>query len=56
LFYIAVNTFYIGFKVLNILTAKLQAVNILLINIVLNFTGSYLSFLIDILKVPLSIY
>ncbi|ORX95281.1 hypothetical protein BCR34DRAFT_498571, partial [Clohesyomyces aquaticus] len=56
LFYILANTFCVGFRVLDVLTARLRAANLLLINIVLNFASSYLSFLVDILRVPLSIY
>ncbi|XTI91499.1 hypothetical protein V2W45_1248041, partial [Cenococcum geophilum] len=51
LFYITVNTFYIGFKI-----ASLQAANLLLINIITLFTSPYLNFLIDILRFSLNIY
>jgi hypothetical protein len=56
LFYIAVNTLCVGFRVSNISTAGLRAANLSLINMVPNFAGTHLSFLADILGVPLSIY
>lgn len=56
LFYITVNTFCVGFGFPDVLTAGLRAANLSLINMVPNFAGSHLSFLADILGIPLSTY
>jgi hypothetical protein len=56
LFYITVNTFCVGFRVPDVSTAGLRAANLSLINMVPNFAGPHLSFVADILGVPLSTY
>ncbi|KAF2258055.1 hypothetical protein CC78DRAFT_538086 [Lojkania enalia] len=56
LFYIMANSFCVGFRVPDVSTAGLRAANLSLINMVPNFAGSHLSFLADILGVPLSTY
>jgi hypothetical protein len=56
LVYITVNTFCVGFRVPDVSTAGLRAANLSLINMVPNFAGSHLSFLADIVGVPLSTY
>lgn len=54
--YILVNTFCISFNVPNVFTAGSRAAHLSLINMVPNFAGPHLSFLADILGVPLSTY
>lgn len=56
LVYITVNTFCVVFRVPDVSMAGLRAANLSLINMVPNFAGSHLSFLADILGVPLSTY
>jgi hypothetical protein len=51
-----VNAFCIGFKVADIQSAGLRAANLSLINMIPLFAGPHLSYLADILGVPLRAY
>lgn len=54
--YIAVNMFCVGFEASYIRAAGLRAANLSLINLIPAFAGPHLSFLADILRIPLTTY